>query len=265
LSGRPILTFIITVYVNEGIVMASDSRLTLSRTLVNTNAFKAQQSEVLMDIVQSDANFKLFLAPNGVGISTCGDASVNGEPLAGYIEAFMDEAIAQVFNAPIEGDDVVEGTEVDKVAEQLLEYFKKLPGPPDTAFHVAGYKTEGTKRVAQIWRVAVKSGEKTLINANGEKGVLWDGEGDVMYRLMQPVYRKDSKGEYVSMDNPEIAFTYFTIQDAIDFAVYATRTTVETIRFIATRSKTVGGPIDVLVIKPRDSFWVQHKKLQVSP
>ena len=43
--------------------MASDSRLTLSRTLTNENAFKAQQNQVLMDIVQSDANFKLFLAP----------------------------------------------------------------------------------------------------------------------------------------------------------------------------------------------------------
>jgi hypothetical protein len=259
------LTFIITVYVNEGIVMASDSRLTLSRTLTNENAFKAQQNQVLMDIVQSDANFKLFLAPNGVGISTCGDASVNGEPLAGFIEAFMDEELAQVFNSPVEGDDVIEGTEVDKVADQLLEYFKKLPGPPDTAFHVAGYKTEGAKRVQQIWRVSVKSGEKALVNSNSEKGVLWDGEGDVMYRLMQPVYRKNDRGEYVSMENPEIAFHYFTIQDAIDFAVYATRTTVETIRFVATRSKTVGGPIDVLVIKPRDTFWVQRKQLQVNP
>lgn len=257
------MTFIITVYVNEGIVMASDSRLTLSRTLTNQNEFKSQQSQVLMDIVQSDANFKLFLAPNGVGISTCGDASINGEPLAGYIEAFMDEEIAQVLDSPIEGDDVIEGGEVDKVADQLLAYFKKLPGPPDIAFHVAGYRTDGTKRVQQIWRVAVKSGEKTLVNTNGEKGVLWDGEGDFMYRLIQPVYRKTEQGEYVSLENPDIAFHYFTIQDAIDFAVYATRTTVDSIRFVATRSKTVGGPIDVLVIKPRDAFWVQRKQLQV--
>ncbi|HST04802.1 MAG TPA: hypothetical protein VLQ48_08700 [Chloroflexia bacterium] len=257
------MTFIITVYVNEGIVMASDSRLTMSRTVTNENAFKAQQSQVLMDIVQSDANYKLFLAPNGVGISTCGDASVNGEPLAGYIEAFMDEEIAQVLDSPIESDDVIEGGEVDKVADQLLEYFKKLPGPPDTAFHVAGYKTEGNKRVQQIWRVTIKTGEKTLINNGGEKGVLWDGEGDFMYRLIQPVYRKSDQGEYVALENPDIAFHYFTIQDAIDFAVYATRTTVDSIRFVATRSKTVGGPIDVLVIKPRDAFWVQRKQLKV--
>jgi hypothetical protein len=257
------MTFIITVYVNEGIVMASDSRLTLSRTVTNENQFKDRQNSTLMDIVQSDANFKLFLAPNGVGISTCGDASINGEPLAGFIESFIDEQITQVLNSPIENDELVEGLEVDQVAEQLLEYFKKLPGPPDTAFHVAGYKTDGNKRVQQIWRVAVKGGEKSLANGKGEKGVLWDGEGDVMFRLIQPVYRKSDKGDYMPIEDPDIAFHYFTIQDAIDFAVYAVRTTVDTIRFIASRSKTVGGPIDVLVIKPRDAFWVQRKQLQV--
>lgn len=257
------MTFIVTVYVNEGIVMASDSRLTLSRVITSENQFKDRQNNTLLDIVQSDANFKLFLAPNNIGIATCGDASINGEPLAGYIEAFIDEQITQVLSSPIENDDLVEGLEVHEVAEQLLQYFKKLPGPPDTAFHVSGYRTNGNKRVQEIWRVAIKAGEKSLVNSKGEKGVLWDGEGDVMFRLIQPVYRKSDKGDYMPLADPDIAFQYFTIQDAIDFAVYAVRTTVDTIQFIASRSKTVGGPIDVLVIKPREAFWVQRKRLQV--
>src|SRR6478672_8206896 len=106
--------------------MACDSRLTLSRSFTNDNQFKGQQTQVLMDIVQSDANFKLFLAPNDVGISTCGDASIDGVPLAGYIEAFIDEEVAQVFNSPLENDDLVEGLEVDQVAEQLLKYFQNM-------------------------------------------------------------------------------------------------------------------------------------------
>lgn len=257
------MTFIITVYCNEGIVMASDSRLTLSRSFSNTNQFKEQQTQVLMDIVQSDANFKLFLAPNDVGISTCGDASIDGVPLAGFIEAFIDEEVAQVFNSPLENDDLVEGLEVDQVAEQLLKYFQKMKGPPSTTFHVSGYKTEENKRVQQVWRVSIEAGEKVQVNATGDKGVLWDGEGDIMFRLLQPVYRKTDKGEFVALENPEIAFQYFTLQDAIDFAVYAVRSTVDSIRFIASRSKTVGGPIDVLVIKPREAFWVQRKTLKV--
>ncbi len=257
------MTFIITVYCNEGIVMACDSRLTLSRTITNENQFKGQQTQVLLDIVQSDANFKIFLAPNDVGIMTCGDASIDGVPLAGYIEAFIDEEITQVFNSPIENDDIVEGLEVDQVADSLLKYFQKMKGPPSTTFHVCGYKTDASKRVQQVWRVSVDTGEKIQVNSTGDKGVLWDGEGDIMFRLLQPVYRKTDKGEFVALDNPEIAFQYFTLQDAIDFAVYAVRSTVDSIRFIASRSKTVGGPIDVLVIKPREAFWVQRKTLQV--
>src|SRR4051794_36271795 len=113
------MTFIMTVYANEGIVMASDSRLTVSRVLDNAsnsapaapeattpeattpeattpdpNATPAPAKdpvEIRLDVVQSDANYKTFLAPNNIGISTCGDASIGGVPLAGYIEAFINE------------------------------------------------------------------------------------------------------------------------------------------------------------------------------
>ena len=50
-----------------------------------------------------------------------------------------------------------------------------------------------------------------------------------------------------------------TLQDAIDFSIYAIRTTIDTMRFQA-RPKNVGGPIDVLLLtpdfKPR---WIQKK------
>jgi hypothetical protein len=59
-----------------------------------------------------------------------------------------------------------------------------------------------------------------------------------------------------------IPFQFFTLQDAIDFAVYAVRVTIDSIRF-QTRAKTVGGPIDVLVIKPTEACWIDKKELHV--
>ena len=59
-----------------------------------------------------------------------------------------------------------------------------------------------------------------------------------------------------------VPYSFFTLQDAIDYAVYAVKVTIDTIRF-QPRAKTVGGPIDVLVIKPQDALWVQMKKLRV--
>ena len=51
------MTFIITLYVQEGIVMASDSRLTVSRLEQRGN------QHVQICVPQSDANYKTFLAP----------------------------------------------------------------------------------------------------------------------------------------------------------------------------------------------------------
>ncbi len=58
----------------------------------------------------------------------------------------------------------------------------------------------------------------------------------------------------------QIPYQFFTLQDAIDFCVFAVRSTTDAIKF-QPRPKTVGGPIDVLVIKPDEAFWVQRKEL----
>jgi hypothetical protein len=54
------------------------------------------------------------------------------------------------------------------------------------------------------------------------------------------------------------------LQDAIDFAIYAVKVTRDTMRFLA-KIKTVGGPVDVLIIKPGQgpgrAAWIQRKDL----
>jgi hypothetical protein len=54
-----------------------------------------------------------------------------------------------------------------------------------------------------------------------------------------------------------------SLQDAIDFSIYAIRTTIDTMRFQA-RPKNVGGPIDVLVLTPDETKWIQRKALRAS-
>ena len=52
------------------------------------------------------------------------------------------------------------------------------------------------------------------------------------------------------------------LQDAIDFSVFAIKTTIDAIRFQA-RPKNVGGPIDVLVITPDEAKFINKKSLTV--
>ena len=70
------MSLILTLYGNDSIVMASDSRLTttLSPTVTeNENGIKT--IETVKGIFTTDTAQKTFLCPNGCGISFCGDAS----------------------------------------------------------------------------------------------------------------------------------------------------------------------------------------------
>ena len=88
------------------------------------------------------------------------------------------------------------------------------------------------------------------------------GEGDILARIIQPTAHIDQQNNITKvLPHFGIPFKFFTLQDAIDFAIFAVRSTIDAIRF-QPRPKTVGGPIDVLVIKPEEAFWVQRKKLK---
>jgi hypothetical protein len=81
-----------------------------------------------------------------------------------------------------------------------------------------------------------------------------------MSRLLNTVGMIGNDGKFSQIPAYPIDWQFFTLQDAIDFAIYAERTTIDSLRF-QTREKTVGGPVDVLVIKPDRAFWVARKEL----
>jgi len=237
------MSFIITIYVREGIVMASDSRLTL-----NVTRQEGDKQIVQVAVGQSDSNYKTFLTSNNIGISTFGAADVQGVPIAGYIESFINEHLAQ-------GDYTV-----DQIPQEILNYFRDFPKPPDTGFIIAGYKAVKNVPEQHVWEVIIKTGKITRLNQPGVQGASWRGETDVLTRLIQPVGLRDESGKFQQLPHYPIQWGFFTLQDAIEYAIYAVKVTIDTMRFHP-RPKTVGGPIDVLVIKPDKAFWVQRKTL----
>ncbi|NJN67147.1 MAG: hypothetical protein HC884_10765 [Chloroflexaceae bacterium] len=279
------MAFVITLYAREGIVMASDSRLTL-----NTEQQKGEKQVVQFAVGVSDSNDRIFLLPNHIGLSTYGAADIQGVPIGVYIESFITEHLS--------GTD----TGVDQVAVRVLEYFRQFDPPPATQFHVAGYKKEadgledapssgdeeeddipkvfrqielppdthfdvaghraesGPKN-QHIWHIDVAQNGISRLNASQQPGVSWGGEADILARLIQPVAIPGSKGAIKQvLPHFPIPWQFFTLQDAIDFCIFAVRTTIDALRF-QTRPKTVGGPIDVLVIKPNRAWWIQRKIL----
>ena len=237
------MSFIISLYVREGIVLASDSRLTL-----NVQKKAGEKNVHQIAVGQSDSNYKTFLTDTHIGISTWGDAAVEGVPIGGYIESFISEVLQD------------QGYSVDEVPAKLIDYFKALPSPPNSGFFVAGYKQTDGQSEQHIWEVVLKLDRVERVNKDGGQGASWRGETDVMTRLIQPVFIQKASGEYTAIPNYPIPWGFFTLQDAIDYATYAVRVTSDAMRFHP-RPKTVGGPIDILVIKPNEAFWVQRKSL----
>jgi hypothetical protein len=224
--------------------MSSDSRLSLN----TTQQQQTGQPLIQLAVGQSDSNYKTFLTPRNIGISTFGQADVGGVPIGGFIESFINDHLSRgIF-------------EVDQVPQEILNYFGNLPNPPKTGFHIAGYKSVNNIPEQHVWFVSVDGNSINRINPLGNQGAIWAGEGDILARLVQPVFTKDPQGNYQQLPHHQIPWGFFTLQDAIDYAIYAVRTTIDSIRF-QPRPKSVGGPIDVLVIKPNEAFWVQRKKL----
>lgn len=237
------MSFAITLFVREGIVMAADSRLTLNRIDAQPDG-----SHVHLAVGQTDSIQKLFLASNHVGISTYGDADIKGIPIAGFIETFL------AMQLPEEG-------EVERTARALLEFFGKNDPVPATSFHVAGYaKSDGTVR-QEVWLVDIRKGQCERQNKVDDQGACWGGELDILSRFLKRVQELDNVGKPVGeLPAFSIPFAFFTLQDAVDFAIFATRSTIDAIRF-QPRPKTVGGPIDVLVLRPKECKWIQRKQL----
>lgn len=242
-----IVSFIISLYVREGIVMASDSRLTLS-----ARQQKGDTTIIQMGVGLSDSTYKTFLTMNNIGISFFGAPDVQGVPITGYIESFVSDEVHR------------HNYEVDEVPGALIDYFGGLAVPPDSGFLVAGYKLDPADGLAEqhVWEALVKDARAKRLNPDGQWGAAWRGATDILTRLLMPVSARDAAGEEKSLPHYPIQWGYFTLQDAIDYAQYAVQVTADTMRFHP-RPKVVGGPVDVLVIKPERAFWVKFKDLQV--
>lgn len=235
------MSFIIAVHVKEGIVLASDSRTTYTETTKS-----GKLTTIKYGTHTTDTTNKTFLCPNNIGISTCGDSSLCGAPITGYIESFIREKIT-------------EQTNITSVPQMLIEFFNATPEVPDTTFIVAGYSTIQNIPVQCVYTLNVKKKSVSYIDTTFQ-GAKWCGETQTMSKIIQTTYMKDAEGTEISLGETNITWGLFTLQDAINFARYAIETTINTMRY-SNVVETVGGPIDILVIKPDQAFWIQRKEL----
>jgi hypothetical protein len=242
------MSLIITVYVPEGIIMASDSRqyLTMEGKTPEGKDFKVETPT-------SDAVTKtILLEDQRTGISNFGADLLAGIPIASHIKKFVEEEMTAA-------DDIT------SIPKKLVNYFRKSFPEADTGFHVAGYKKEIKISIPHVYfcHVGRNIVERRNIMPDDSirYGAIWSGQIDIITSIINPVIIKDEQGhDKVIRAAAPIIWDTVTLQDAIDFSIYAIQTTIDTMRFQA-RPKTVGGPIDVLLLTPEEVRWIQRKEL----
>jgi len=251
------MSLVVTTYVPEGIVMASDSRQSITlegktpdgkdlpkiETINSDNVYKTHL------LSKSDKEGKVIFE---VGVQNFGQDLLGGIPTASHFKRFTEEELTDEDN-------------VETVAEKLLKFFKNLFPTADTGFHVTGYKKDGKISVPYIFYCHIKAEKPERRNLKPDQslayGATWSGQIDVLGGILQPSLMPGPDGKAITLQKPPIAWDAMALQDAVDFSIYAIRTTIDTIRFQA-RPKNVGGPVDVLVLTPDGAKWIQRKELK---
>jgi len=243
------MSLIITIYCSEGIVMASDSRTTYYHTDTIPPMKEGSPSIIIEKegVNFTDTTYKTFLSDNGIGVSTCGASSIEGKPIAGFIEQFL------------RANDKLS---VKETAIKLQDFFGKKSLDKSATFIVAGYEEDENNLQQVIYRVRTTNSDIEIIDTSNQ-GALWSGEVDIISRITKDLFVKTGTEEYIEYPASPIPWNFFTLQDCIDFAEYAIKATIDTMWF-QTRVKTVGGPIDILVIKPSGPQWISHKELHTN-
>jgi len=220
------MSIISVVYVPEGIAMAADSRLTGERKNGNGGVDR---------FTISDNAQKLFLfEKNKIGISSCGDALINGMTIADFLRVFEIEKIDKDDN-------------INTIANKLCDYLNPTSVSNSTDFFVCGYIGD------HAYIYSVNKEKVTLLLEGINYGTYWDGENEAIQKLIK-------KNDELKFPKTPFAWNLMPLKDGIDLAEFIIDLTIKYQRF-EDRIATCGGDIDVLVITKDYARFIKHKIL----
>jgi hypothetical protein len=258
------MTLTICVRVPDGVVLAADSLASIMQVLTPQAAIAGKCPKCKEDIKLDDLTLPPINMPAGgswyaqklynigkrnIGVAVYGTPFLDGRTVESHIREFEKTRIV--------GEETVE-----EVSNKLKEFFhdvikrdvKDLTKIPEkkvvTGFQVAGYDKEDA-RIGKTFLVTIGREAKVEPTHTAGYGVNFGGDGRVVSKL----WREDP-----DLPIAKPMYQALNFQDAIDYAIFLIRTTIEYQRF-ATMVPVVGGDIDVAIITHHGGFkWIQHKE-----
>jgi len=255
----------------EGIVLAADSRVTLTAQL-------QQPNQPPMFVPSTYDNATKLLRVNGqdyVGAVTYGIGAI-GQTEPRTANSYIPEFSQELKN--------VKRLSVKDFADRLSKFFlekwntQKMPTLPgqDMVFFVGGYDEGATYgRVFDIY-IPSRPTPFEWHSGAGQFGLVWGGQREYADRLIHgfdgrlPELTKkflnldDKKRDELSKNlqsqlQTPVPFAFLPLQDSIDLAIFLIRTTIVMQHWVV-GVRGVGGAIDVAVITQAEGFSEIKKK-----
>lgn len=275
------MTLVVSVKVNDGVVLAADSATTMVRTFPDGTQRTIN--------VYNNANKVLNLYKGlPLGVLTWGNGSVGGISQASLIKDFRQKLRTSNSNANLD----TANYQVKDVAERFTDFVQDALANPFngrqesadfyTGFIVAGYSTGS--RISEEYLITLepsKAAGPTLIPYEGKYGldvgygVYLAGQPEAAQRLIRgyggPLSGLLDTSNYADPDIQkiitqtrqelfsELASPLMPVQDAVDLARFLLDLTIKYIRFIE-GDQTVGGPVEIAAITKHEGFkWICRK------
>ena len=276
----------IVVNTNDGLVIAADSRMTLQ---------DSAKTRVASDYIEKIKQVGSHTAVTFCGAAHLYDSTTSLRSIGSIIDQYRNNSgISEL--SRIDPRAVAVG--LDSLLTALYNAAQMgNVGQGQLKLYICGYDDGNKRRVytltypnrrAGTTRPYDFYGSLDSIFASGVPGADVCGQSDVWTRMIKGYdpqlarcewYRDVKTTTSDSLDSTlvdtvvkretldlgklryEIKYDLMTLQDAIDFAVFIVRATIEAQRFNQDAVQGVGGAIDIAVITADGFRWIQHKQL----
>ncbi|MDQ9169562.1 hypothetical protein Q8A64_03965 [Oxalobacteraceae bacterium R-40] len=258
------MTILVSVKINDGVVMATDSASSFSSGMVYHHSRK------IVNLREGLPIGAMVTGAGGIGNESVDTllkdlrCRFNGED-ATYADWILDPE-----NYNMQGIAL-------RVREFLFEEKSRAYGATVwTKVRLCGYSA--SRPLAEIWEVSLNGEicpEPVCVQNEQEFGLRWDGEYEALDRLVFGLGTRFNEfaGKYGLQEQqalelrqklvPELYELLFVeampMRDAVDLACYLVETTIGFVKYSISRPKTVGGPIQIAAITKHEGFqWIQH-------
>lgn len=235
------MTLIVTTLCPEGIALAADSKCTVSRCWMDSEAREVKR-EISGFVTNSQ---KMVLTDNNVGIAFRGGMNMKGRPKALFLGDY--------FKAHT-------GLNARQVAEEIGRLYHEDASVGDSEALVAGYMPGRGCRKPCVFDVTSEQPDR--VRRMRKPGITWAGQSDVVDRIFDKGMTIRDGRKKVQIPEYPFLFAGFSLQDAVDLSVLCVELTYRTMRF-QDREQTVGPPIDVLVITQDGGRWFRKRDIVV--